>query len=88
MQLSFDDGTGIRRTVQVSAESMFEAAALALHIFESAGTPPGPAAHLEIIAQVPVVNHTVSVQRVQDWLKSGGKSPKEQALKSRLRELA
>ena len=27
---------------------MFEVAAVALHIFENAGTPPGPATHLEI----------------------------------------
>jgi hypothetical protein len=66
--VSFDDGTGIRHSVQVSAESMFEAAALALHIFRTGGTPPGPAAHLEIAAQASVVNHSVSVQRVQNWL--------------------
>jgi hypothetical protein len=86
--VSFGDGTGIRHPVQVSAESVFEAAVLALHIFQTAGTPPGPASHLEIAAQPPVVNHSVSVQRVRDWLSSGGKTPKEQALKSRLRELA
>ena len=34
---------------------MFEAAALALQVFQDAGTPPGPAAHLEIAAQPPVV---------------------------------
>jgi hypothetical protein len=68
-------------------ESVFAAAVLSLHIFQTAGTPPGPAAHLEIAAQPPVVNHSVSVQRVRDWLSSGGKTPKEQALKSRLREL-
>jgi hypothetical protein len=85
--VAFDDGTGVRHSVQVSAESLFEAAVLALRAFESAGTPPGPAAHLEIADQTPVVNHSVSVQRVRDWLNSGGKSPKEQALKSRLREL-
>ena len=67
---------------------MFEAAALALHIFENAGTPPGPVAHLDIAAQAPVVNHSVSIQRVRDWLSCSGKTPKEQALKSRLRELA
>jgi hypothetical protein len=67
---------------------MFEAAALALHVFKSAGMPPGPAAHLEIAAQAPVVNHSVSVQRVREWLNCSGKTPKEQALKSRLRELA
>lgn len=84
--VSFDDGTGIRYSVQVTAETMFEAAALALQIFEEAGTPPGPAAHLEIAAAPPVVNHSVRVQRVRDWLSSSGKSPKEQALKSRLRD--
>jgi len=86
--VSFDDGTGIRYSVQVTAETMFEAAALALQIFEGAGTPPGPVAHLEIDAQTPVVKHSVTVQRVKDWLTSGGRTPKEQALKSRLRELA
>ena len=67
---------------------MFEAAVLALHAFQSAGMPPGPGARFEIAAQTPVVNHSVSVQRVRDWLTSNGKTPKEQALKSRLRELA
>ena len=77
-----------KHSVQVTAESLFEAAALALHVFRSAGTLPGPAAHLEITAQAPVVNHSVSVRRVCDWLASNGKTPKEQALKSRLRDLS
>jgi hypothetical protein len=64
--VSFDDGTGIRHSVQVSAESMFEAAALALHVFKSACMPPGLAAHQEIAVQAPVVNHSVSVQRLAD----------------------
>jgi hypothetical protein len=84
--VSFDDGTGIRYTVQVTAETMFEAAALALQIFEGAGTPLGPAAHPEIAAVPAVVDHSVTVQRVKDWLRSGGKTPKEQVLKSRLRD--
>jgi len=83
--VSFEDGAGIRHSVQVMAESVFEAAALALRAFEEAGAGPGPAAHLEVSAQTPVVNHSVSVRRVRDWLTSGGKSPREQALKSRLR---
>jgi hypothetical protein len=45
---------------------MFEAAAVALQIFEGAGTPPGPAAHLQIASQPPVVNHSVRVERVRD----------------------
>ena len=65
----------------ITAESLFEAAALALRALEAVGAKPGPAAHLEIAAQMPVVSHSVKVQRVRDWLNSGGKSPREQALK-------
>ena len=79
-------GIEVRHSIEVSAESVFEAAALALHAFEENGSAPGPAAHLEIAIQTPMVNHSVKVQRVRDWLTSGGKTPKEQALKSRLRE--
>jgi hypothetical protein len=86
--VAFDDGTGTRHSVTVSAESVFEAAALALHIFERAGTPPGLATHLEIAAQAPVVSHSVRVERVLGWLNANGRTPREQALKSRLRELA
>ena len=48
--VSFDDGTWIRHSVQVTADTLFEAAALALRVFEENGTPPGPAARLEIAA--------------------------------------
>jgi hypothetical protein len=37
LERSFDDGSGIRHSVQVMAESLFEAAAFALHLFEEAG---------------------------------------------------
>jgi hypothetical protein len=85
--VSFEDGTGIRHTVTVAAESVFEAAALGLRMFADGGSPPGPGATLEIAAQSPVVSHAVSVQRVRNWLQASGKTPKEQALKSRLREV-
>ena len=68
--VSFDDGTGVHPTVPVTAESLYEAAALALTIFEENGSSPAPAAHLEIAAKLPVV--CVSVRRVRDWLTSGG----------------
>ena len=85
--VSFENGSGIRHSVQITAESLFEAAVLALHLFEQAGDPPGPAAHLEVAAQTPIVKREVSLQRVRDWLNSGGRTPKEQALKTRLRDM-
>jgi len=35
----------------------------------------------------PATEHTASVGKLQSWLNGGGKSPNEQVLKSRLREL-
>ena len=85
--VSFEDSTGIRHSVQVSAQSVFEAAALALRTFRDAGITVGPGAMLEITSQTPVVTHAVSVTRVRTWLASNGRTPKEQALKGRLREV-
>jgi hypothetical protein len=76
-----------RQAVQVTAESLFEAAALGLYLFEQAGDSPGPAAHLEVADQTPVVKRQVSVQRVRDWLSSNRKTPKEQAPKARICEM-
>jgi len=37
--------------------------------------------------KVPVTSYRVSVRKIEAWLQSGGRSPNEQALKVRLREL-
>jgi len=37
--------------------------------------------------KVPVISYKVSVRKIEAWLQSGGRSPNEQALKVRLREL-
>jgi hypothetical protein len=68
--VSFDHGTEVQHCAEVNAESVFEAAALALHVFEDAGTPPGPATHLEIAAHVPIVSHSIVVQRARGWLRA------------------
>jgi hypothetical protein len=69
--VSFDDGTGVRHTVQVTAETLFEAAALALRSSRRTGQHRVPP-RTEIAAQATVVNHSVTVRRVPDWLTSGG----------------
>ena len=47
----------------------------------------GPATHLTIRVKQPETEHIVSVGKLQTWLDGGGRSPNEQVLKSRLREL-
>jgi hypothetical protein len=46
--VSFRDPDGVRHSVDVGAETMYEAAVLALRSFREHGCAPGPAAHLAI----------------------------------------
>jgi hypothetical protein len=42
---------------------------------------------LAIRVKQPETEHTVSVGKLQSWFDGGGRSPNEQVMKSRLREL-
>jgi hypothetical protein len=88
--VSFTDSEGIRHAVEVAANSLYEAAALAISEFRRCGftaDAPSPATRLTVSVKPPATTHEVSVLKVEAWLQSGGKSPNEQALKVRLREL-
>jgi len=55
---------------------------------QKAGIDPivlGDHARLTVTVQSPTVRHEVSAARVSAWLKSSGRSPREQTLKGRLR---
>jgi len=87
-RVSFTDSEGLEHAVEVAAASVFEAAVLALAEFRRYGFAEatfGPATRLTIRVKQPETEHTVSVGKLQAWLEGGGKSPNEQALKSRLR---
>ncbi|HWC97511.1 MAG TPA: hypothetical protein VG456_12190 [Candidatus Sulfopaludibacter sp.] len=77
-------------TVCVSASSLYEAAALALAEFKKSGFAlgnVGPGTKLKIAVDAPTTTHEVSVARLQSWLDSSGKTPREQASKVTLRQL-
>lgn len=84
--VSFVDTLGFRHTVEVQAESLFEAGALAIRAFKQNGCPPGYVSELEVEIRSPV-KHIVTPKRIQEWLEGGAKSPKEAVMKERLREL-
>src|SRR5258708_39440252 len=42
---------------------------------------------LTVTVKAPATSHEVRVSKIEAWLQSGGRSPNEQALKVRLREL-
>ncbi len=84
--VSFLDFEGLRHTVEVDAESLFEAAVLAMHTFKVHECEPGDLSHLEIEVRTSIT-HTITPKKVRDWLGSSAKSPKDMVLKERLKVL-
>ena len=80
------DTEGLRHTVEVEAESLYEAAALAMRIFKQHDCEPGAISKLEVEIRSSVT-HTVTPKKVHEWLKGGARSPKEAVTKERLREM-
>jgi hypothetical protein len=81
------DGTG--HSVDVSAETLMEAAGLALQAFRQApfiDPDPGPASRLEVEVKSPTVRHTVTVQQVYKWMESGSTDPRDGTKKKRIAE--
>jgi hypothetical protein len=71
----------------VEGESLYEAVAVAARSFNDHGYPPGCASQIEIEVKAPAVTHTVTLNRVREWVNGGAKSPQERVLKERLKEL-
>lgn len=84
--VSFVDAEGIRHTVEVEAESLFEAAVLAMRTFKQHHCEPGLITKLEVEIRSSVT-HTVTPKRIHEWLQGGARSPKEAVMKERLRDL-
>ncbi len=85
--VSFQDSGGVRHAVEVGAETLYEAAVLALKAFREHDCVPGPAASLDIDVKSPSVRHTVMTRKVEEWLTGGARSPNEALEKRRLKEL-
>lgn len=84
--VSFVDTGGIRHAVEVNADSMYEAAVLGVCAFRKHDCEPVGLNKLEIEIRSSIT-HTVTVTKMLEWLNGGAKSPKEAAMKERLREL-
>jgi hypothetical protein len=84
--VSYLDIEGLRHTVELEAESLYKAAALAIRTFRQHNCEPGLISKLEVEIRTSVV-HTITPRRIHEWLEGGDRSPKESVLKDRLREL-
>jgi hypothetical protein len=83
--VSFTGRDGIRHSVTVQAESLYEALALAVREFRAHDCAPGMASEMEVEALTPSVKHTVSLGKLRTWLQSSAKSPADKILKERLK---
>jgi hypothetical protein len=84
------DIEGIEHSVEVSADSLYEAVArglAALRDAEWAGEIGHGQTTVTVVVKQPEVEHTGRMRDSEAWLESNGRSPAEMALKSRLREL-
>jgi hypothetical protein len=91
-RVSFTDPSAVAHSVEVHAETLFEAIALALRDLRSAGLTaimPGPATQISVhIKSACEAEHTVTFRQFENWLGGTSRSPKERLVKDRLRELA
>jgi hypothetical protein len=78
--------SGVQHAVDVSADTLFEAAALGFQALLRDGwvEPLGPATRLEIEVRNPSVRHEVTVQQVRRWAEGAAASPAERLRKERV----
>ena len=74
--VSFCDQTGVRHSVGVGAESLFEAGVLAVRSFREHDCVPGPAAHLSIEVISPSVTHTLVARSILGLVERRGEKSK------------
>jgi len=84
--VSFVDLDGIRHSVEVEAEGLYEASVLGLCAFRKHELEPGGMTQLEVEVRSSIT-HTLTVTKVREWLQRGVRTPKEAVLKERLRAL-
>jgi len=87
--VSFEDVRGVRHTVDVGAESLFEAVAVAVSRFRSdAWTEPMARSTIfEVEVREPATRHSVGLRHVERWLVSASPSPQEAAKKTKIRAM-
>jgi hypothetical protein len=88
--VSFTGASGVRHSVDVVAQSLYEAAALGLTAFRRDGwtEPIAPGTTLEVLVSQPETKHTVTIAQVRRWCEAVTVSPEETLKKRRVKELS
>ena len=87
--VGFKAATGIAHSVDVEAETIYEAAAMGLARLKKDGWIEGlgPGSKLEVTVRQPGSHHSLTVQQLQRWLNSVNPSPLETLKKAKLKQL-
>jgi|SRR6516165_9349867 len=86
-RVAYQDSDGIRHSVEVTAETLYEAAVLGMTTLRAAGWMDAPNLTIEVTVKAPETTQSINSGVLAAWLSRSGKSPREQALKSRLLDL-
>jgi hypothetical protein len=86
-RVSYQDFDGIRHSVEVTAETLYEAAVVGMTALRATDWINAPNLTVDVTVKAPETTHSISTAVLTAWLSRAGKSPREQALKSRLAEL-
>jgi hypothetical protein len=84
--VSFKDTRGIRHSVEVEAESLYEAAVLGVRRLNNDAwiEKIGPATVVDIEIREPATTHSMSLQQVERWLAGATTNPNEAMKKAKL----
>jgi hypothetical protein len=87
--LSVHRSSGIRHSVDVTAESVYEAAALGVSALRESGWADAVALGTELEVQIrePPTCHRITVQQIHRWCDGVAVSPDETLKKGRLKQL-
>jgi hypothetical protein len=87
--VTFTGPSGIRHSVEVTAESIYEAAALGVSALRTSGWTDAiaPGTELEIQVREPATSHRLTVGQIRRWCDGVAVSPDETLKKRRLKQL-
>lgn len=87
--VSFTGVSGVRHSVEVTAESLYEAAVVGLSLLKKDGWVDnvGPGTELEVKVREPATSHVVTVQQLRRWCDGIAQSPAETIRKAKLKQL-
>ena len=87
--VSFTGPSGVRHSIEVAGESLYEAAVVGFNALKRGGWvgAVAPGTMLEVQVREPATTHSVSVAQLQRWCDGVAVSPDEALRKRRLKEL-